>query len=138
MKDKAVNPEEAVVYDLDERLLAFSVRIGKVVDALPDIRVGQHVSGQLIRCGTSPGANYAEACAAESRSDFIHKLGVALKELRESRYWLQFIRKSELLPETRIAPLCDECDQLRKILGRSVVTAKANKRSDNPDKTRNL
>src|SRR4051812_17855116 len=82
---------------LEERLLEFAARAGKVVDALPDSRLGRHVAGQLVRCGTSPAPNYAEACAAESRADFIHKLGIVLKELRESRVWLRLAVKSQLL-----------------------------------------
>ena len=65
--------------DLSERLLDFAVRIGKVVDALPETRLGQHIAGQLVRSGTSPAPNYEEACAAESRRDFIHKVRIALK-----------------------------------------------------------
>ena len=112
--------------DLEERLLDFAARVGRVVDALPNTRLGRHVAGQLIRCGTSPAPNYAEACAAESKRDFIHKLGVALKELRESRSWIQLILKSELLPEPRMATLLDETEQLCSIVGKSIVTAKAN------------
>src|SRR6266550_7212978 len=80
--------------DLEERLLDFAARVGLVVDALPDTRMGRHVAGQLVRCGTSPAPNYAEACAAESRGDFVHKLGIVLKELRESRAWLRLIVKA--------------------------------------------
>jgi hypothetical protein len=75
-----VTPEE-----LSERLLEFAVRVCKVVEALPDTRLGRHVAGQLVRCGTSPAPNYEEACAAESRADFVHKLSICLKELPESR-----------------------------------------------------
>ena len=113
--------------ELSERLLDFAARIGKVVDALPDTRLGRHIAGQLVRCGTSPAPNYDEACAAESRADFVHKLLVCLKELRESRCWIRLIIKAELLPEHRMAELLDECCQLCNILGQSVVTAKANK-----------
>ena len=74
--------------ELEERLLDFAARIGKVVDALPDTRLGRHIAGQLVRSGTSPVPNYAEACAAESTRDLIHKLGIALKELRGSRSWI--------------------------------------------------
>ena len=76
-----MTPEE-----LSERLLDLAVRISNIVEALPDTRLGRHVAGQLIRCGTSPGPNYEEACAAESRADFIHKIKVVLKELRETRF----------------------------------------------------
>ncbi|TWU03527.1 hypothetical protein Pla100_04540 [Neorhodopirellula pilleata] len=79
-----------------------------------------------MRSGTSPAPNYAEACAAESKKDFIHKLAIALKELRESSVWIRMIVKSELLPEQRLEPLQDECDQLCKIIAKSLVTAKSN------------
>ena len=111
---------------LAERLLEFGVRVGNVVNALPDSRLGAHVAGQLIRCGTSPAANYAEACGAESRRDFIHKLSICLKELRESRCWIQLIIKSELLSESQMSDIHEECTQLCKIVGKSIVTAKSN------------
>ena len=114
--------------ELSERLWLFAARIGKVVDALPDTRLGRHVAGQLVRCGTSAPPNYEEGCAAESRADFIHKLSIALKELRETRGWLRFIVKASLLTESKVAPLLDECEQLAKILAKSILTAK-NKRT---------
>ena len=113
---------------LEGRFLDFAARCGKVVDALPDSRLGRHVAGQLVRCGTAAAPNYAEGCAAESRNDFIHKLGIALKELRESRVWLELCVKSELMPSSRLNPLIDECNQLVNILGKSIVTARANAR----------
>ena len=118
--------------DLEERLLEFAARVGKVVDALPDTRLARHIAGQLVRSGTSPAPNYAEACAAESKRDFIHKLGIALKELRESRAWIKLILKAELLPAARISPLLDEVQQLCSILGKSIVTAKANQEKVKP------
>ncbi|MFM9961103.1 MAG: four helix bundle protein [Planctomycetaceae bacterium] len=113
--------------DIEERTVDFAARIGRVVDALPESRLGRHIAGQLVRSGTSPAANYAEACAAESKNDFIHKLGTVLKELRESGVWIKLIGKAELLPPPRVAPLLDECEQLSKIIGQSVVTAKASR-----------
>ena len=110
--------------ELEERLLDFAARVGKVVDALPDTRLARHIAGQLVRSGTSPASNYAEACAAESRRDFTHKLGIVLKELRESRSWVKLIMKADLLPEPRITPLWDEARQLCRIIGKSIVTAK--------------
>lgn len=71
--------------ELSERLINFAARVGKAVDALPDTRMARHIAGQLVRSGTSPAPNYEEACAAESRADFVHKLAICLKELRESR-----------------------------------------------------
>ena len=114
--------------ELSERLWQFAARVGKVVDALPDTRLGRHVAGQLVRCGTSAPPNYDEGCAAESRADFIHKLGVSLKELKETRGWLRFIVISHLLTESRIASLQGECRGLSKIVGRSIVTAKSKRR----------
>lgn len=71
---------------LTERLLDFTVRIIKLVNSLPKTPIGRHIGGQVLRSGTSPGSNYEEACGAESRSDFIHKLGIVLKELKETRF----------------------------------------------------
>lgn len=112
---------------MEERLLDFAVRVGAVVDALPDTRLGRHIAGQLIRCGTSPAPNYAEADAAESKADFIHKLGIVFKELRESRIWIRLIIKAALLPQERMAPLLNESDQLCNILASSLITAKKNR-----------
>ncbi len=114
--------------ELSDRLLDLAVRVGKVTDALPDTRLGRHVAGQLVRCGTSPPPNYDEACAAESRADFIHKLRICLKELRESRCWIRFIIKAELLPEARLLDLLNEANQLCDIIGKSVATASSNER----------
>jgi four helix bundle protein len=110
-----------------ERLITFAARVGKVVDALPETRMARHIASQFVRSGTSPAANYEEACAAESRADFIHKLGICLKELRESRCWLRMIIKTDMMPEHRMGELLEECDQLCKMIGQSIVTAK-NKR----------
>lgn len=118
-----MTPEE-----LSERLWRFAARVGKVVDALPDTRLGRHVAGQLVRCGTASAPNYDESCAAESRRDFVHKLGVALKELKETRGWLRFITISELLPVKKTTPLHEESQELIRILGKSISTAKANRR----------
>ncbi len=75
---------------LTERLLDFTVRMIKLVNSLPKTVVGRHIGGQILRSGTSPGSNYEEARGAESRADFIHKLGIVLKELKETRFWLKF------------------------------------------------
>ena len=85
-----------------DRLLKFAAHVGKVVDALPETRLGRHVAGQLVRSGTSPAPNYEEACGAESRADFVHKLKIVLKELRESRCWLRLIVATDLLPKPRM------------------------------------
>jgi len=110
--------------ELSDRLIDFAARVGKLVEALPDTRMGRHIAGQLVRCGTAPASNYEEACAAESRSDFVHKLKIALKELRESLCWIRMISKMEMLPETRLGDLLDEASQLCRIIGQSIVTTK--------------
>lgn len=115
--------------ELSERLWNFAVHIGKTVDALPNTRLGRHVAGQLVRCGTSAAPNYDEGGAAESRDDFVHKLSIALKELRESRGWLRFIAKAGLLPASGTTSLIDEAEQLCRIIGKSVVTAKFGRRT---------
>src|SRR5688572_18474469 len=102
--------------ELSARLWRFAARVGKVVDALPDTRLGRHVAGQLVRCGTSAPPNYDEGSAAESKPDFAHKLNVALVE---TRGWLRFVIIAELLPGKRIEAVLDECDQLCRILGKS-------------------
>jgi four helix bundle protein len=114
--------------ELLERLINFAARVGKVVDALPDSRMGRHIGSQLVRSGTSPAPNYEEGCAAESRADFVHKLSISLKELRESRTWIRLIIKTEMLPEHRLGELLDECSQLCNIIAKSIVTAKESKK----------
>ena len=111
--------------DISDRLLEFAARIGKVVDALPDTRMGRHIAGQLVRSGTSPAPNYEEACGAESKRDFVHKLAICLKELRESRCWLRLITKAALLSATKMTKVTDECEQLCNIIAKSIVTAKS-------------
>jgi four helix bundle protein len=86
--------------------------------------VGRRVGDQLLRSGTSAGANYEEARGAESKDDFAHKLQIALKELRESNYWLRLLVKSGKLPSVRMTGLIDESNQLRAILSKSVATTK--------------
>ena len=116
--------------DFSERLWCFAARIGKVIDALPDTRLGRHVAGQLVRCGTASAPNYDEGCAAESRNDFAHKMSVATKEMRETRGWLRFIVLTAMQTGRKLASLLDECEQLLKMLSKSVKTAK--RRSDLP------
>jgi four helix bundle protein len=110
--------------DLSERLLDFAARVGRVVDTLPNTRLGRHIADQFVRAGTSPSPNYEEACAAESRRDFVHKMSICLKELRESRCWIRLIVKTGLLPSDKMDGLLDECTQLSNIVGKSIITAK--------------
>jgi four helix bundle protein len=110
--------------DLGERLLEYGARIIKLVESLPNTLVGRRVGDQLLRSGTAAGANYEEARGAESRDDFVHKLQIALKELRESNYWLRLLVKSGKIPAKRMNDLLDESNQLRAMLSKSVATAK--------------
>jgi four helix bundle protein len=119
--------------ELADRLLDFAARIGKVVNALPPTRLGRHIARQLVRCGTSPAPNYEEGRAAESRKDFVHKLSIALKELRETRYWLRLTIRCGLIPDGKLAEILDESDQLCRILGQSLATARQTSRSKPAD-----
>jgi len=115
-------------YDLQDRLIDFSVRIIKLSEALPDTKAGKHVSTQILRSGTSAAPNYGEAQSAESNADFVHKLKIALKELRETEIWLKVIAKAEMIkPASQLAPLLQETDELIAILFTSIETAKRNK-----------
>ena len=113
--------------DIAERLLDFAVRVIKLVNALPKTIVGRHIAGQLVRSGTSCGSNYEESRGAESRADFIHKLGIALKEIKESRFWLKVIYHAKIMKPEQIEPLITECEELAAIIAKSIITAKANK-----------
>ena len=116
-------------FDLEERLINFAVRIIRTAESLPKTRAGNHISGQLIRCGTSPAPNYGEAQSAESRADFIHKMKICLKELRETRVWLLIIAKTRLIkPKSKLDPLIDETNELISIFVKSVNTAEKKRR----------
>jgi len=111
-------------YDLEERLLEYSVRIIKVVEQLPNTRIGNHVAGQLIRSGTSPYPNHGEAQAAESSKDFIHKIRISLKELRESKRWLKLIQRVPLIKKPELLnDILEETEELIKIFVTSIKTA---------------
>ena len=117
------------MYDLEKRFVAFACLAIEVVDSLIHTRSGNHVAAQLVRSGTSPAANYAEAQSAESRKDFIHKLKIVLKELRETRVWLLVIRRRTLSEGTDcVAKAIRECQELIAIIQASVTTAEANAR----------
>jgi len=93
-------------YDLEERLIEFSLLILDIVEKLPDTKSGNHFAGQLLRSGTSPALNYGEAQVAESRNDFIHKMKICLKELKESYIALQIIKRKPLITEYPNLDLC--------------------------------
>ena len=119
--------KENTEFDLENRLIDFAVRIIRISESLPKSKVGRHIAGQLIKSGTSPAPNYGEAQSAESRSDFIHKMKISLKELRETRVWLLILIRSGLIkPATKLDSLIDENNQLISIFVKSVTTARQN------------
>ena len=115
------------VYDLEDRLVEFASRVIDVVEALPNTRAGNYIAGQLIRCGLAPALLYGEAQGAESRDDFIHKMKINLKELKETRVCLKLIIRREMIkPSNRLDELRKECEELIKISSKSIETAKKN------------
>ncbi len=110
---------------LSSRFLKYSVAILDICAELNKSPIESHISGQLMRSATSVGANYEEACGAQSRADFIHKLQVVFKEARESLYWLKLIQASPHLEAANIDHMIDETSQLNNILAKSIKTAKS-------------
>ena len=121
--------EEVRKFDLEDRLVDFAVTIIDTVEALPRTRAGNHIAGQLVRCGTPPALNYGEAQSAESQKDFIHKIKIVLKELRETSICLKIIKRKPLIkPPERVDSVLCECDELISIFVTSVSTAKRNRK----------
>jgi four helix bundle protein len=116
--------------DIQARLVNLGVNVMALCDKLPQTNAGKHFAGQLLRSGTSAAPNYAEARGAESASDFIHKLGVVLKELNETEIWLETIGQRDLLPADRIQPVHQECGELCKIIAVSRRTARGQKETN--------
>lgn len=113
--------------DILERTIEYSLRIIKLFRKLEKDSVGRIIAKQLLRSGTSIGANVHEAQGGQSKADFIAKMSIADKEARESAYWLRLIKESGLIPESRITDLYDETDQIIKILSSILITAKKRK-----------
>lgn len=116
---------------MEDRLIDFAVRAGRVAEALPRTYLGRHVARQRVRSATSAAPNYAEGCVAESLRDFAHKRSISLKELRETKVWLRIITKSRLLSASRLTGVEDEADQLCAILATSIQTVRRNARTKN-------
>lgn len=114
-------------FDLEDRLIDFSVLITEIVETMPKTRAGNHYAGQLIRSGTSPALNYGEVQGGESRKDFIHKLKIVLKELRETIICLKIIKKTGLFKSLEnIVKALNENNELISIFVRSIETAQRN------------
>jgi four helix bundle protein len=119
---------EEKAHQISERLLDYGATIIKVCIKLDKTVIGRHIGNQLLHSGTSVGANYEEACGAQSKADFVHKLQIVLKEARESMYWLKLIERSGILSgEAIIQEAKSETKEISAIIGRSIVTAKKRK-----------
>ena len=114
--------------DLKKRTKLFALRILKLAAALPNSIEGRAIRGQLVRAGTSVGANYRASCCARSRAEFIAKVGVVEEEADESGYWLELIIDGKLMASERVTPLLTEASELTKIMAKSRVTASAKKK----------
>jgi len=114
-------------FDLEERLINFAVLIISIVESMPNTKVAVHLGGQLLRSGTSPALNYCEAQSAESRNDFVHKIKIVLKELRETLVCLKVISRTKLFSkEEQIEEAMKECNELISIFVKSASTAQKN------------
>ena len=114
-------------FDLEERLIRFGVSVLDLSEKIRDTKASNHLCSQLIRSATAPPLMYGEVNAAESPADFIHKMGIALKELRETRNCLKMIQmKNYVEDQQSIAKALDENQQLILIFGASINTAKQN------------
>ncbi len=122
-----MNENKSKKFDLEDRLIDFAVLIIEISENLNNTRAGNHISGQIIRSGTSPALNYGEAQSAESRNDFIHKLKVLLKELRETLVALKIIKRGSLTSKIELLDKATiECNELISIFVKSIETARKN------------
>ena len=115
------------LYDLEDRLLEFAANIIELTESMANTRAGNHVAGQLLRCGTSSLSNHGEVEAAESRRDFLHKLRIYLKELRETKRWLRLVGRVKKLGSPVNFSICiNEIEELIRIFVASIRTAERN------------
>jgi four helix bundle protein len=121
-------PRMARQYNLDDRLIRFGAAVCRLTTEFPATPAGKHAATQLSRSATSPFANYGEVQGAESRRDFVHKLGICVKERRETRAWLKFMAEMELGSDEQRTAVLRECDELLAIMATSIQTARRNGR----------
>lgn len=112
---------------IQERTYEFALRIIKLFKYLDKNDLNKTIGKQLLRSGTSIGANVEEAYSAQSRKDFIHKLSIALKEARETHYWLRLMSDSDLVTSEKLEDITKESNSIKNIIGKTIVTTKANK-----------
>lgn len=117
-------------YDLEERLMEFAVRVIRVTESMNRSSAGVYVADQLLRSATSPYGHHGEAEGAESRDDFVHKLRVCYKELREARRWLRLVQRAPLVKKPELlTAITTEAEELVRIFAASIRTALANGRN---------
>ena len=112
--------------ELKQRTKRFALRVMALVAALPNTVVSRAIGGQLVRSGTSVGANYRSACRGKSKADFAAKIAISEEEADESAYWLELIVEGRLLPDNRVVPLLTEANELAKIMSASRRTSRMN------------
>ncbi|MBP5658780.1 MAG: four helix bundle protein [Paludibacteraceae bacterium] len=110
--------------ELKERFRKFTIRIVRLVNAMPNTIAGNAIAKQIIRSGTSPGANYSAACLAKSNKDFLNKLKMVEEEIDETAHWLSVIMDAEILPSDKVIDLYNESIELERIIVRSIKTIK--------------
>ena len=118
-------------FNLEERLTNFAVLILEITEKLPETRGSSHLAGHLVRCGTVPALYYGEAQSAESRKDFIHKMKIALKEMRESWICLKIIQQKKYISDQSLVNSLSELNELISIFVKSIETAKTNLKNEN-------
>jgi four helix bundle protein len=117
---------------IEERTFKFALRVVRLARALPEEYSTQAMGRQMLRSGTSIGANVEEAIGAASKKDFANKMAIAAKEARETHYWLRLVRDAEIIRPDLIAPIIQESLELKKILSKTVSTARRNLRPPSP------
>jgi len=123
LKDDSSTGKTMDADDLKKRTKQFGLRILKLVGALPNTVQGRAIGGQLVRSGTSVGANYRAACRGRSKAEFVAKLGTVEEEADESAYWVEMIIEGELLKQKQVQPLLNEANELTRIFARSRISA---------------
>jgi four helix bundle protein len=114
-----MNPDE-----LKTRTRAFALRTIRLAESLPETPAAKVIRNQMLRCGTSVGANYRAACRARSRADFVSKMGIVEEEADETIYWMELLVDAGIVKRSRIAELLDEANQILSIVISSIKTAK--------------
>src|SRR5205809_4393540 len=130
-------PEAVSEPDLKRRTKAFTLRILKLVDAMPKTTVGRALASQIVRSGTSVAANYCAACRAKSSADFIAKMGIVEEEADETLFWLELLEESKLVPAAKLTAIKQEANELIAITVASIKTARRNRLANSAFRTPN-